>query len=257
MKLALIVLNLVAVSWGFAATATPPTPSPTPSAQPGAAAQQVAPDTAKPAYERFKVQFVTLEAAPNVPEAAADDPRREQHLKGLEAMVRSRQALIAGPLADGGAIQGIVVLDVETKAEAEKLLAKDPWVAAGQLIPKYHTWYVAKKLFQPLTGSFLDLEQCTLGLLVRPDDAPTLTPEESSTVQAGHMANIMAMHEAGELAIAGPFVEDTPLRGIFVFRTTDRAKIDAMVANDAAIKRGRVKMQPYTWMVSKGLLPAR
>ena len=69
------------------------------------------------------------------------------------------------------------------------------------------------------------------------------------------MANIEAMAKAGELAIAGPFVEDTSLRGIFVFRTTDRAKIDALVANDPAVKRGRLKLEPYTWWVSKGVMP--
>jgi len=70
------------------------------------------------------------------------------------------------------------------------------------------------------------------------------------------MANINAMAKAGDLAIAGPFEEDTPLRGIFVFRTTDRANVEELVAKDPAVARGRLKVEPFTWYVSKGVLPA-
>jgi len=70
------------------------------------------------------------------------------------------------------------------------------------------------------------------------------------------MANINAMAKAGELLIAGPFEEDTSLRGVFVFRTTDRARIEELVSKDPAVARGRLKVEPYTWYVSKGVLPA-
>jgi len=210
-----------------------------------------------PDHEMFKVQLVMLKTGPNRSETGAEDPRQAQHLAGLEALVKSRRALIAGPIEGSGDLRGLVVLDVAAKAEAEPLLASDPWIASGHLVADYHTWFVAKRLFRPLPGAFLDVEACTFALLVRPPDAPELGDEERATIQAGHMANINAMAEAGELAIAGPFVEDTPLRGIFVFRTVDRGKIDALVANDPAVKRGRLKLEPYTWWVSKGLLPPR
>ena len=65
------------------------------------------------------------------------------------------------------------------------------------------------------------------------------------------------MADAGELAIAGPLVEDTKMRGVFVFRTVDRAKIETLVATDPAVSRGLLKLEPYTWWVSKGVLPPR
>ena len=169
--------------------------------------------------------------------------------------MKSGKALVIGPVEGNGDLRGIVVLDVGTRTEAERLLAQDPWIASGHLVAEYRTWFVAKKLFRPLTGAFLDVEPCTFALLVRPPTAPDLSNEERAEVQAGHMANIEAMAKAGELAIAGPFVEDTSLRGIFVFRTIDRAKIDALVANDPAVKRGRLKLEPFTWWVSKGVMP--
>ena len=228
--------------------ASPPAPTEAPAPRAPAA---------EPTYEMFKVQLVLLETGPNREETPADDPRQAEHLAGLERLLKERKALIVGPVEDGGDLRGLVVLDVETAAEAEKLLAADPWVASGRLVPEFHTWFVAKKLFQPLVGPFRDVERCTLGLLVRPDGAPDLPADERKTIQAGHMANIHAMADAGELAIAGPLVEDTKMRGVFVFRTIDRARIETLVAADPAVSRGLLKLEPYTWLVSKGVLPPR
>jgi len=214
--------------------------------------------SAKPApdEEMFKVQIAMLKAGPNPDDPPPDDPRQSQHLAGFEALMKSGRALVIGPVEGTGDLRGIAVLDVPTRAEAEALLAKDPWIVSGHLKAEYRTWFTAKKLFRPLTGPFLDVESCTLALLVRPPDAPQLSDDERAKVQEGHMANIYAMAKAGALAIAGPFEEDTPLRGIFVFRTTDRAKIDGLVAKDPAVARGRLKLETYTWWVSKGVLPA-
>jgi uncharacterized protein YciI len=203
----------------------------------------------------FQVQLAMLRTGPNRAETKPDDPRQAAHLAGLEALLKNRTALIVGPVEGTGELRGIVVLDVPTRVEAKKLLSQDPWIASGHLVADYRTWLVAKKLFRPLTGAFMDVEPCTFALLVRPSTAPDLSPEERTSVQAGHMANIEAMAKAGELAIAGPFVEDTALRGVFVFRTTDGAKIDALVANDPAVKRGRLRLELHTWWVSKGVMP--
>ncbi|HKQ61202.1 MAG TPA: YciI family protein [Candidatus Polarisedimenticolaceae bacterium] len=220
-------------------------------------AEPAPPAPVKPEYEMFKVQLVLLKTGPSKEETAPDDARQSQHIAGLESLLKAHKALIVGPIEGSGDLRGLVVLDVETKAEAEKLLASDPWLASGHLVADYHTWFVAKRLFRPLAGPFLDVEACTLGLLVRPPNAPELGADERASIQAGHMANIEAMAAAGDLAIAGPFVEDAPLRGVFVFRTVDRPHIDELVAKDPAIQRGRLKLEPYTWWVSKGVLPAR
>jgi uncharacterized protein YciI len=227
---------LIALSLAVAADAPKPTPAPD--------------------EEMFKVQLVMLKAGTNKEQPAPDDPRQGEHLKNLEALMKSGKALIVGPIEGGGDLQGLVVLDVSTRQEAEKLLAKDPWIAGGFLVTEYHTWFVAKRVFRPLKGAFTDVEPCTFALLMRPANAPQISDEEKGLIQEGHMANIYAMAKAGELAVAGPFEEDTPMRGIFVFRTTDRAKIEELVAKDPAIARGRLKVEPYTWYVSKGVLPA-
>ncbi len=210
-----------------------------------------------PAEEMFTVQFVVLKDGPNR-EKLADEvvaQRQGEHLKGLEALMRSGQALIVGPVESEDTWRGIAVIDVDTKDKAIALFANDPWIKSGHLVVESRPWYVAKKVLRPLKGEFTDLEACLLGLLERPENAPQLSPEQSKQVQAGHMQNIHAMAESGDLAVAGPFVEDTPLRGIFVFRTTDRARVESLVARDAAVQAGRLKVRFMTWWVSKNALP--
>ncbi len=69
------------------------------------------------------------------------------------------------------------------------------------------------------------------------------------------MANIRAMAASGDLVIAGPLGDDGPLRGVFVFRTTDLARVRELVARDPAVKAGRLGAELYPWRVPEGTLP--
>lgn len=210
-----------------------------------------------PAEQMFTVQFVVLEAGPNQ-EKLSDEKTRQlqtEHLEGLEAMMRQGQALIVGPLEGSDTWRGIAVLDVDSKDKAVALFANDPWVKSGHLVVESLPWNVAKKVLQPLKGEFTDVEPCLLGILERPANAPQVSAEQGKQLQAGHMQNIYAMAASGDLAVAGPFAEDTPLRGVFVFRGSDRAHVEALVARDPAVQAGRLTLRLMNWWVSKGVLP--
>ena len=64
-------------------------------------------------------------------------------------MAASGALLLAGPTgpADGSessdphALAGIFVFGVKTVAEVEALIAKDPAIAAGRLVPEILEWY--------------------------------------------------------------------------------------------------------------------
>jgi len=77
--------------------------------------------------------------------------------------------------------------------------------------------------------------------------------EETKKVQAGHMANIQKMADSGKLVLAGPFMDNSDIRGMFVFHgvTMDEAK--AMTAEDPAIKSGRLVMEWRPWYSAKGI----
>jgi len=205
-----------------------------------------------PEVKMGKGQLVFLvEPDGQVPKVDHAESLQAGHLKNLEDLWSKRKALVLGPFAESGKRKGLVVLDVETAKEAHDILADDPWVKAGQLKIETHTWFFAKNYV--LKGTkFMDLETFWFGTLERPKDVPKISDEEAKKIQEGHMANITAMAKSGALLIAGPMMEDGPLRGVFIFKDMDRAEIEKLTANDPAIKSGRLKMNLSKWMAQKG-----
>jgi hypothetical protein len=90
------------------------------------------------------------------------------------------------------------------------------------------------------------------GLLERgPTWTPGRTPRTDS-IQAGHMANIHRMAEAGALIGAGPFLHGGYLRGVFLFRD-DGTDVRAMAAHDPAIQSGRLALDLFTLRAQPGV----
>ncbi len=98
-----------------------------------------------------------------------------------------------------------------------------------------------------------------VGFLYR---GPSWTPEPTEEVkklQVGHMANITKMAETGKLILAGPFMDDTDLRGLFVFKFDGEdpeamvAQAEAMVAEDPMVKAGRLVVKFHPWYSAAGI----
>ncbi len=75
----------------------------------------------------------------------------------------------------------------------------------------------------------------------------------SDSIQAGHLANIGRMAEAGILVAAGPLLDGGDLRGVLVFRADSVERLRAEVARDPAVRAGRLTLDLHPWFAPAGI----
>jgi len=78
--------------------------------------------------------------------------------------------------------------------------------------------------------------------------------EEAQQLQAAHRANINRLAGEGKLVLAGPFADDGPLRGIYIFDVPTVAEAEALTNSDPAIKAGQLVMELHPWYGSAALM---
>lgn len=71
--------------------------------------------------------------------------------------------------------------------------------------------------------------------------------EESDRLQRAHLDNISKLAEQGVLVLAGPFLDDTDLRGIYIFDVETVEEAKALTATDPAIQAGSLIMELHPW----------
>jgi len=78
--------------------------------------------------------------------------------------------------------------------------------------------------------------------------------EAAQQLQAAHRANINRLAGEGKLVLAGPFADDGPLRGIYIFDVPTVAEAEALTNSDPAIKAGQLVMELHPWYGSAALM---
>ena len=77
--------------------------------------------------------------------------------------------------------------------------------------------------------------------------------QESDRLQMEHMKNIIRMAEEGKLILAGPFMDNQEIRGIYIFDVKTIEEAQELTSTDPAIKAGVLEMELHPWYGSAAL----
>jgi uncharacterized protein len=69
---------------------------------------------------------------------------QNKHIAHIKTLANDGKILIAGPFSGDTDKRGVLIFDVETVEEAEKLASMDPAVIAGRLSAECLVWWAAK-----------------------------------------------------------------------------------------------------------------
>jgi len=82
----------------------------------------------------------------------------------------------------------------------------------------------------------------------------SLSADSANKVQAAHLKNIKHLADQGKLVVAGPFMDETELEGIFVFNVQTLEEAQALANTDPAVKAGILIMELHPWYCSAALI---
>ena len=77
---------------------------------------------------------------------------------------------------------------------------------------------------------------------------------EAVNLQRAHLDNISQLAEEGKLSLAGPFLDDGEIRGIYIFNVETIEEARELTQTDPAIQAGSLVMELHPWYGSAGLI---
>lgn len=98
------------------------------------------------------------------------------------------------------------------------------------------------------------MKKYVMAFLKRGPNRDSLSKEQRQTLQRQHMENIARMAKEKQLVLAGPFLDDGQLRGIYIFNTTSLEQAKDWTETDPAIKAGSLVLELKPWYGSAAIM---
>jgi uncharacterized protein YciI len=220
-------------------------------------------ETKPPQFDTEQYQFGLLTRGPNW--TAENTPEiqkiQEGHTANINKMARLGKLMAAGPIADNGDLRGIFIFRAASIDEAKTLAAEDPAIKAERLKLEILPWLGAKGIGVKAAEEFKKnpdmkwtMKKYHLAILKRGPQRAQPAAEERK-IMLDHLWNIRRMMDEGKMIVAGPFMNDGDLRGIFVLNTESDEEARAWAENDPAVKAGRLTIEIHPWFVAKEVWP--
>ncbi len=174
-----------------------------------------------------------------------------QRLQFWQSVADRGDLILGGPvLVVKDTLAAAYVFRAADKDAAVKLANSDPAVKAKLWTSFVLPWGTKKDGLKPLK-TYDPSVAYYLGFLKRGDKwSPEETPERAR-IQEAHLKNIGRLNEMGKLVAAGPFMEDSDYRGIFVFKTATLEEANELTNTDPAVQAGRLRIELYEWKLPK------
>ena len=77
--------------------------------------------------------------------------------------------------------------------------------------------------------------------------------ETAAKLQTAHLKNIQRLAAEGKLLLAGPFLDDGNVRGIYIFNVSTLDEAEKLTQTDPAIQAGSLVMELHLWYGSAAL----
>ncbi len=81
----------------------------------------------------------------------------------------------------------------------------------------------------------------------------SLDSAESAQLQRAHLDNITRLAEEGILVLAGPFLDDTEVRGIYIFAVNTEEEALQLARTDPAVQAGSLVLEFHPWYGSAAI----
>ncbi len=108
-------------------------------------------------------------------------------------------------------------------------------------------------LAESLGADAYGMKQYVMAFLKRgPNPSPDSTTR--ANLQRAHLDNINRLAEEGKLVMAGPFLDDGIVRGIYIFDVKTVEEARQLTETDPSIQAGALEMELHPWYGSAALM---